>query len=107
MTVETLTTPYSVFVQDENILINGYKQFAILQKRPNEAGFQGITFSIPITEHDVACIASSGIAQVVSFSESGTLKFKRKAFYENTKMYELIIDILNRYEKKDPRQHMA
>lgn len=107
MTVKTISTPYSVIIQHNNIMINGYKEFAILQKRPNVNGYQGITFSTRISEQDITLISSSGIVQVISYSESGTLLFKRKDFYEHTKMYELIIDILKRHEKKEPKQYRA
>lgn len=106
--MKTISKPNSVFVQGHQILINGINEFAILQKRPNSKGYQGITFSRPLTRGDVVVISNSGIAQVVSFSESGTLLFKRKYFYEDTKMYELIIDILNRHEKEeDTHKHLA
>lgn len=106
--MKTITKPNSVFVQDHQILINSTKEFAILEKRPNAKGYQGITFSTSLTAADVVVINGSGIAQVISFSESGTLLFKRKDFYENTKMYELIIDILSRHEtKKREPQYMA
>lgn len=108
MKTYSITKPNTVIIKDDQILINGIKEFAILQKRANDKGYQGVTFSIPLTEADAIVIQNSKIAKVISFSSSGTLLFQRKDFYDNTLMYELIIDILNRHEEKEKSlKHLA
>lgn len=75
-------------------------EFAILDRAPNSKGLQGITFSTPITSVDADVIDKSGIAHVVKYSASGTLAFSRKSFFDNAKMIDLILDILQRHEAK-------
>ena len=96
MTTSTLSKSKrnSVDVKENHILITNIQQWAILDKRPNANGLQGITFSSDISAKDISIINSSGIAQVQTHNTSGTIAFTRKDFYTNSKMYELIIDIL-------------
>lgn len=81
-----------------HIMISNEVHFAILEKRPGSNGLQGITFSVDISEKDSNIINNSGIAQVEILGASGIIAFKRKSFYENSKMIEVIIDILKRHE---------
>lgn len=105
MKTHTLSEPNSVIVKDNQVMINGSKEFAILERRVNSKGYQGITFSIKLTHEDAIVIHNSKIARVVSFTDSGTLLFERKDFYDNILMYELIIDILKRHEEKKEETH--
>lgn len=75
------------------------KEFAILNRTPNEEGLQGITFSIPLGSKDADIIDQSGIAEVISYNVSGIMTFKRKPFYTNSTMIELIVDILLKNER--------
>ncbi len=83
-----------------HIMISNEQHFAVLEKRPNSTGLQGVTFSFDITQSDAGIINKSGIARVEVFGASGIIAFTRKSFYENSKMVEIIIDILKRYENK-------
>lgn len=98
MTTLVQSKPNTVLIQKNHILINSDTQFAVLEKRLNTKGYQGVTFSIPLTASDANIVSTSGIAQVITFSESGTMLFKRKDFYSNDTMIEIIIDILSRHE---------
>lgn len=107
MIAEKINKPYSVLVSSSKILVNGYEQFAILDKRPNARGHQSIVFSVSLANEDAHIIRASGMAKVISFTSSGVLTFERLDLYDHTKMYELIIDILNRHEKKELHKHLA
>lgn len=90
----------SVAIKEHIISIRSHEEFAILQRKPNENGLQGITFSFPVTAKDADLFDKSGIVEVISFSESGTMVFARKSFYENNIMIDLIYDLLKRHESQ-------
>ena len=98
MATQTQSKNNPVETTSNHIMISNDNHFAILEKRPNVDGYQGVTFSINIARQDIDVIDKSGIAQVMSPGESQVLFFTRKSFYENSKMVELIIDILKRHE---------
>ncbi len=98
----------SIIVKPFLIHISIGNEFAILDRKQSEKGLQGITFSTPISSRDADIIDKSGIAHVARFTTSGTLAFSRKAFYDNSTMTDLIIDILKRHEAKhQPAQHLG
>lgn len=90
----------TVAIKEHVISIRSQEEFAILQRKPNENGLQGITFSFPVTAKDADLFDKSGIVEVISFSESGTMVFARKSFYENNIMIDLIYDLLKRHESQ-------
>ena len=85
-------------IKDHVIQIIYGDEFAILERKPNHDGLQGITFSIPILPRHADLLDKSGIVEVVKYSASGTLVFRRKSFYETHLIIELITDILEKYE---------
>ena len=98
----------TIEVGEKLISVRGSREFAILERQPNESGLMCITFSIPLTSRDADIIDQSGIAEVKQFTTSGTLVFARKSFYEPYKMTDLITDILTKYEtKKEAHLHLA
>lgn len=98
----------SILVREDIICVRNEREFAVLQRYPNAEGLTGITFSIPLTMQDADIINKSKIAQVEHFTESGTLVFTRKSFFENTLMIDLITDILIKHERQQQRiPHMA
>lgn len=88
----------TVGVGQTQILINNIKEFAVLQRQPNENGFFGITLSIPLTAKDADYINNSGIVTVHRFTADGTMVFTRKNFYDPYVMIELILELLIKYE---------
>ena len=98
----------TIEIGEKLISVRFKKEFAILERQPNESGLMCITFSIPLTARDADIIDKSGIAEVKQFTTSGTLVFARKSFYEPYKMVDLITDILTKYEtKKETLLHLA
>lgn len=93
----------SVAIKEHVISIRSHEEFAILQRKPNENGLQGITFSFPVTAKDADLFDKSGIVEVISFSETGTMVFARKSFYENNLMIDLIYDLLKKHESQQQR----
>jgi hypothetical protein len=65
-----------------------------VQKKPNDEGIQGITFSEPMPAKVADALNQSGIVEVISWSENGLLTFRRKSFYETEKFAEVVMDIL-------------
>lgn len=100
MTVITQSQRKTVGIGQTHILVNNIKEFAVLQRQPNENGFFGITLSIPLTGKDADYINNSGIVTVHRFTQDGTMVFTRKDFYDPYVMVELILELLIKYEAK-------
>lgn len=86
----------TVTVSPNHITISYQNEWAMLERRPNSEGCQGITFSTEVTEGDVAIINNSGIANVVLVNPSGTISFQRKDFFNIQTMIEVVMDIIQR-----------
>lgn len=85
-----------VINRDKIVVISYGDEFAILAKNPVELGLQTVILSIPVTAEMADHLDSSKIIQVQRYTADGTLFFTRKFGYENSKMIELLIDLLER-----------
>jgi hypothetical protein len=81
-------------INEHNIHIICGSRFAIVQKKPNKKGIQGITFSEPVPVKVADTLNQSGIVEVISWRADGLLTFRRKSFYETEKFAEIVMDIL-------------
>lgn len=86
-----------ILIKEHLVYIMFGSEFAILQRTPNDEGVLGITLSIPVTPFMVNLLCRSGIVEIVHYSCTGTISFRRKNFYDTHLMIELIIDILEKY----------
>lgn len=85
-----------VINRDKIVVISYGDEFAILAKNPVELGLKIAILSIPITAEMADHLDSSKIIQVQRYTADGTLFFTRKFGYANSKMIELLIDLLER-----------
>lgn len=92
-------------INREKIVVISYDdEFAILAKNPVKLDLQTVMFSIPVTAQMADHLDSSKIVQVQRYTIDGTLFFKRKFGYENSKMVEILIDLLERNYNEN-REH--
>jgi len=85
-----------VINRDKIIVISYGDEFAILAKNPVRFNLQEVMLSISITAEMADHLDSSKIVEVQRYTVDGTLFFKRKFGYENSKMIEILIDLLER-----------
>ncbi len=86
-----------IIIKEHVIHVSRGQEFVVFDRHPDSEGMQNVTLSIPVTPKIVDLIESAGIVEVVEYSNTGKLSFKRKSFYETHLMVEILADILEKH----------